>query len=179
MAPVPYVCLQNFIRYNGSNGSEFAASMERTIISDNGTVLLVEQTVPIVYPDDIRLGDAFSPQVGFFRSADFDKMYTLRSAMEPPVIPPDKVGTMDAVSVSVPILLLGGSVDRVITWNRAFPDNTYKVSFLPDANTIGRITPAIKVVNGTPVKSATGMTITVSAGLAVSVAGVLHVVATT
>ncbi len=175
MAPVPYVSIQNFVRYDGRNGPEFAAYMERTILSDNGTTMIVEQTVPIVYPDDIQIGDAFSPQVGFLRAADFDRMYALKTDMEPPAT----VGTMDALSLQVPVLLLGASVERTVTWNRPFPADDYDISFLFDANIIGKVNAAVKVVNGKPVKSVTGATIVISAALAVTVSGVLHVLATT
>lgn len=84
-------------------------------------------------------------------------------------------GTSDIVSVSVPLLLLGGSADRVVTWARPFANANYNVSFATDANTIGRITPT--VLAGT--KTATGLTVRITAGLAVTVAGVVHVLGTT
>lgn len=82
-----------------------------------------------------------------------------------------KLGKVDLVSISTPILLLGGTADRVVTWNRAFTNTSYDLSFAFDASTIGRIT--CTVVAGT--KTTTGVTIRVSAGLAVSVLGVVHV----
>lgn len=86
-----------------------------------------------------------------------------------------QTGTSDIVSIAVPILLLGGSADRVVTWARPFPDANYKISYAFGVNTLGRITPA--VVAGT--KTATGVTIRLSAGLALAVADVIHVLGTT
>lgn len=82
-----------------------------------------------------------------------------------------KLGKADIVSISVPILLLGGTADRPITWNRPFSNASYDLSYAFDASTIGRVTCA--PVAGT--KTATGITIRISAGLAVSVLGVVHV----
>jgi hypothetical protein len=82
-----------------------------------------------------------------------------------------KLGKVDLVSISTPILLLGGTADRAIVWNRAFNNTSYDLSFAFDASTIGRIT--CSVVAGT--KTTTGVTIRVSAALAVSVLGVVHV----
>lgn len=77
--------------------------------------------------------------------------------------------------MTVPLLLLGGSADRAVVWNRPFANANYKVSFAPDANTIGKITPVVKA--GT--KTASGLTVTISAALAITVAGVVHVLGTT
>lgn len=83
-----------------------------------------------------------------------------------------KLGKADLVSISVPILLLGGFADRAITWNRPFSNTSYDLSYAMDASTIGRIVPT--VVAGT--KTTTGVTIRVTASLlAVSVLGVVHV----
>lgn len=82
-----------------------------------------------------------------------------------------KLAKVDLVSISVPILILGGTADRAIVWNRPFNNTSYDLSYAFDASTIGRIT--CSVVAGT--KTTTGITIRVSAGLAVSVLGVVHV----
>ena len=83
-----------------------------------------------------------------------------------------KLGKADIVSISVPVLLLGGFADRPIVWNRPFSNANYDLSYALDASTIGRIVPS--VVAGT--KTATGVTIRVTASLlAVSVLGVVHV----
>jgi hypothetical protein len=171
-----YIRTNTFIRYDGSNGAEIASIMGRTILSDTGTVLTFVPSPPLTFTDTFQLGDAFSPRAGFFLKADFEAQYVTASSMTPQPPQPDQVGTMDAVSVSVPILLLGASVERTIVWNRAFPDANYALTYLPDANTIGKINVAVKA--GTvPTKS--GLTITISAGLALTVAGVLHVMGTT
>ena len=81
---------------------------------------------------------------------------------------------LDAQSISVPILLLGATVDRVVTWSSALPNANYNVKFLPDVNTLGKAVFTVKA--GT--KTVNGCTITVSANLAVSVLGVCHVIAT-
>jgi len=81
---------------------------------------------------------------------------------------------LDAQSISVPILLLGTTVDRVVTWSSALPNANYNVKFLPDVNTLGKATFTVKA--GT--KTVNGCTINVSANLAVSVLGVCHVIAT-
>lgn len=83
-----------------------------------------------------------------------------------------KLGKVDLVSISVPVLLLLGTADRVVTWNRPFSNTSYDLSYAFDASTIGRITCA--PVAGT--KTTTGVTIRVTASLlAVSVLGVVHV----
>lgn len=176
MTTASYIRTNTFIQYDGANGAEIAALMGRTILSDTGTVLTFVPSPPLTFTDVFHLGDAFSPRAGFFLKADFEAQYVSAFSMTPVK---DTVGVMDAVTVPVPILLLGGSVERVITWNRAFPNNKYAVTYLPDANTIGKITLSIKVVNGQEVKSASGLTIVLTAGLAVSVAGVLHVIGST
>jgi len=83
-----------------------------------------------------------------------------------------KLGKVDLVSISVPILLLLGTADRAVVWNRPFSNTSYDLSYAFDASTIGRITCA--PVAGT--KTTTGITIRVTASLlAVSVLGVVHV----
>lgn len=83
-----------------------------------------------------------------------------------------KLSKVDLVSISVPLLLLLGTADRPIVWNRPFSDANYQLSYAFDASTIGRITCA--PVAGT--KTANGITIRVTASLlAVSVLGVVHV----
>lgn len=85
-----------------------------------------------------------------------------------------KLGKADIVSIQVPVLLLLGTVDRPIVWNRPFSNASYDLSYAFDASTIGRITCA--PVAGT--KTTTGITIRVTASLlAVSVLGVVHVLA--
>lgn len=172
MALANYIRITEFVRYDGTNGAEVAAYMGRSVVSDTGTVLRVSPAMPISVATTFQLGDAFSLKVGFVAKADFEAQYVSQASLTPGA---DHVGTMDAVSVSVPLLLLGGSVERAVVWNRPFPDTSYKVTFLPDANTLGKITPTVK--SGT--KTTSGLTVVIAAGLAVSVAGVLHVVGTT
>lgn len=173
MPVVSYVQMADFIRYDGTNGAAVASYLGHHVISDNGSVLALAYSPNLTDPSyTFQLGDAFGSAEGFFPSDQFLHRYALPSTFATPA---DGVGTMDGVSVTVPLLLLGGSVDRVVTWNRAFPDTSYKVSFMPDANTLGRITAVVK--SGT--KTASGITVTISAGLAVTVAGVLHVLGTT
>lgn len=179
MTTANYIRTNTFIRYDGTNGAEIAALMGRSVLSDNGTVLKLVPATPLLFTNTFQIGDAFSPRAGFFLKEDFDAQYVSVASMTPAPPVTDQVGTMDAVSVQVPVLLLGASVERSIVWNRAFPNADYALSFLPDANTVGKISPAVKMVSGVPVKSATGVTITISATLALTVAGVLHVVGTT
>lgn len=90
-------------------------------------------------------------------------------------------GVSRGASISVPILLLGAAVDRPIVWTdisgaaSPMPSAAYTVLVLPDVSVIGKGTYAIK--SGT--QSAAGLTITVTAGLAIAVAGVAHVIAYT
>lgn len=164
-----YVRTGQFIQYTGANGAALAALTASPIMHDDGQTLIlgIDMNDPSLV---MEKNQWFSNVYGVWAHSDFTRDWFLKASMAP-----SPTGTMDGVSVSVPLLLLGGSADRVITWNRPFPDASYKVSFMPDANTIGRITPVVK--SGT--KTATGLTVTISAGLAVSVAGVLHVLGTT
>jgi hypothetical protein len=81
---------------------------------------------------------------------------------------------LDGKSVVVPVLILGASVDVAVTWNKTLPNNTYNVAFLYGAGNLGKVTAAVK--SGT--KTTTGFTVTFTAGLALTVADVCHVIAT-
>lgn len=171
--PGRYVRSTWFITYNGSNGQAVADFMGgRVVVSDTGTLLRVAPPgYPYPFEFEFHVGDSYSLRSGYWSVDQFPQEYVSADALDRP----DVVGTMDGVSVAVPILLLNASVDRVVTWNRPFTDTNYKVSFLNDVNTLGKITPVVKA--GT--KTTTGLTVTITAGLALTVAGVLHVLGTT
>lgn len=165
MPHVDVIRFGQFIQYTGSNGPEVAAWLGQPILSDNGSRLVLGSSMSD--PSVVLHATEW-----IWSNADFTAQWIKKTALAGV---PDGVGTMDAVSVAVPLLVLGASVERVVTWNRPFSNANYKVSFVPDANTIGKITPTIKANT----KTATGLTVTISAGLALTVAGVLHVIGTT
>ncbi len=149
--------------------------MGRPIKTDNGVNLVVWQDGSMTGDTwTFNVGDWWSNvESGFWPADQFNDQFVTKASL---ATPPDGVGTMDGVSVAVPILLLNASVDRVVTWNRPFADTSYKTSFLFGAGTLGRITCAVKA--GT--KTASGLTVTITAGLlAVTVADVVHVLGTT
>jgi hypothetical protein len=166
-----HILTENFIQYTGANGAEVAAFAGGSVASDNGSVLAVDREFDFDFT--LNAGDWCSLNGIPWSAANFSARYLPAAGIA--MVDDLVTGTMDGVSVAVPLLLLGASVDRVVTWNRPFADANYKVSFLPDAGTLGRITPVVK--SGT--KTASGLTVTISAGLAVTVAGALHVIGTT
>src|ERR1043165_3673385 len=149
-----------FLQYTGSNGPEVAAWANSPILFDNGQRLILGVNIkdPSVEMDKNQW---ISETSGVFAHNDITNQWVPRATLAGT----DEVGTSDITSVQVPLLLLGGSADRVVTWSRPFPNANYKVSFALDANTIGRITPTVKA--GT--KTAAGLTVTITAGLAVTV----------
>lgn len=70
-----------------------------------------------------------------------------------------RVGT-----ATTPALLLGGSADVPIVWSSPMPSSTYHVSIAPATGLIGKADIVLKSGSQT----ASGITVTVTAGLAVS-----------
>jgi hypothetical protein len=159
-----------FLQYTGSNGPEVAAWANSPILFDNGQRLILGVNIkdPSVEMDKNQW---ISETSGVFAHNDITNQWVPRSSLAGV----DEVGTSDIASVAVPVLVAGSTTERTVTWARPFPNANYKVSFAPDASTIGRITPTVKA--GT--KTATGLTVVLSAPLAVSLAGVVHVLGTT
>ncbi len=84
-------------------------------------------------------------------------------------------GAARIASIAVPVLTLNSTVERVVTWSPAMPSAAYLVQFAPDANGIGKTSFTVKA--GT--QTANGVTIVIKATLAVTLAGVCHVMACT
>lgn len=63
-----------------------------------------------------------------------------------------------------PALLLGGSADVTIDWSAPMPNSNYHVSIAPATGLIGKASIAVKPGSQTT----TGIVVTVTAGLAVS-----------
>lgn len=164
-----YIRTGQFMQYTGANGPAIATWYGAPIMTDDGQTLILG-----VNPADPSLvmekNQWFSTLYGVWAHSDFTRDWFLKASMNP-----NPTGTSDIVSVAVPTLLLNASVDRVVTWARPFPDTSYKVSFAYDAGTLGRATAVVK--SGT--KTTTGLTVTISAGLAVTLASVIHVLGTT
>lgn len=79
-------------------------------------------------------------------------------------------------SINVPILALGATVDVAVTWSTPMPTADYNIDLAPVTSTlIGKVTATVKANT----RTANGVTITLRAGLAVSVAGVALVIAST
>ena len=89
--------------------------------------------------------------------------------------PAGPAGAARITSIAVPVLVLGAKAERVVTWSKPMPSANYLVQFAPDANGIGKTTFAVKP--GT--QTAAGCTVTITASLAVTLAGVCHVMACT
>ena len=170
MPGIDFVRQVKFLQYTGSNGAEVAAWANSPILLDNGQrlVLGINMNDPSVEMDKNQW---ISETTGVFSHQDIMTQWVTRSSLAGT----DEVGTSDIVSISVPLLILGGTEERVVTWARPFPNANYKVSFAHDVNTLGRITATVKA--GT--KTTTGVTIRLSAALALTVAGVVHVLGTT
>lgn len=200
MPAADYIQIAGALQYTGSNGAEMSAYVGVPILSESSGVLTlgdpVHNTVSYVFQTGDwwdRAYNAWWPASDFpgahitkaaalqdtdtvFNPAGLQSQITANTnniATNTTAITAlqTKLGKADIVSISVPILILGGTADRPITWNRPFSNANYDLSYAFDASTIGRITCA--PVAGT--KTATGITIRITAGLAVSVLGVVHV----
>lgn len=186
MPSADYIEFADALQYNGSNGAEMSAYVGVPIVTDAGGVL--ELGMPDAVVLTFNTGDWYDKRYNaWWSAADFPARHlTKASALQDTVFDPTsinnsissltttvngKLGKVDLVSISVPILLLGATAERVIAWNRSFSNANYDLSYAFDASTIGRITCSVKA--GT--KTASGLTIVVTAGLAVSVLGVVHV----
>lgn len=171
MPPIDSVRFVKFLQYTGANGPEVAAWVGGPAIQlDNGNRLILGADINDPFIDMVK-DQWVSETGGIWSNHDYTTFWASRASLAGT----DLVGTSDISSISVPLLVLNGTAERVVTWARPFPDANYKVSFAHDVNTLGRITAAVKP--GT--KTTTGVTITLTAGLAVTVAGVVHVLGTT
>jgi len=87
-----------------------------------------------------------------------------------PMFAPAVTSTVESITglrvgtATTPALLLGASADVDITWSSPMPSTSYHVSIAPATGLIGKATVALKVNSQTT----TGITVTVTAGLAVS-----------
>lgn len=181
------------VQYNGSNVSEMLALTGGMLFSNVGGVLTIMDGSGTMVTCVMSPGDWWEIDYGYWSQTDFNNNHITKAAalldtntvFDPTglqsqitananaitALQTGKLGKADIFSISVPILILGGTVDRVVTWNRAFTNANYDLSYAFDVNTVGRITCA--PVAGT--KTTTGVTIRISAGLAVTVLGVVHV----
>lgn len=158
------------VQYTGVNGAEIASLSNCEIVTDNGTTLEFGDPLSGYVTHSLQLGDWYDFSEGALWGA---VSFALRHITKGDAL---KLGTMDAVSVAVPLLMPAVSVNRVVTWARPFEDDTYRLSYLPDANSLGRI--SVTVSPGT--KTASGLTVTITNILPGAVlAGVLHVLGTT
>lgn len=193
MPSVEVIRVRQAIQYTGGNGPEVSAFAGSGIVSDNGSVLQLGDPLTNWVAYTLNVGDWYeSTDAVPWEGASFSARHITKAAalldtntvFDPTALNAQvaantsaisalqgKLGKADIVSISVPILILGGTADRPITWNRPFSNASYDLSFAFDASTIGRIT--CSVVAGT--KTTTGVTIRITAGLAVSVLGVVHV----
>lgn len=185
-----YIQIAGALQYNGSNGVEMGAYVGVPIISDVGGVLTLGDPVSGSVSYVFNTGDWWDRAYNaWWPASDWAAAHITKAAalqdtdtvFDPTSINNSisalttavngKLGKVDLVSIAVPTLLLNATVDRPITWNRTFSNTSYDLSYAFDASTLGRITCA--PVAGT--KTTTGITIRISAGLAVAVAGVVHV----
>jgi hypothetical protein len=87
-----------------------------------------------------------------------------------PMFSPSVASTVEPITglrvgtATTPALLLGGSADVPIEWSAPMPSTNYHVSIAPATGLIGKATIVVK--NGS--QTTTGITVTVTAGLAVS-----------
>lgn len=202
MPSAEYIETASALQYTGSNGAEMSAFANTPIVSESGGVLELGNPETMEVSTTFQTGDWYDKRYNSRSpAAIFPAMHISKAAalldtntvFDPTSLQNQintnttniatnttaitalqtKLGKADIVSISVPILILGGTADRPITWNRAFSNANYDLSYAFDASTIGRITCA--PVAGT--KTTTGITIRITAGLAVSVLGVVHVFA--
>lgn len=180
------------IQYTGSNGPEVVSNMNgMQLISDVGGVLKVGDLAHNEVFFTFATGDWWDKSdQSYWAASEFPMQHITKAAAlldtntvyDPTAVNASiaslttavggKLAKVDLVSISVPVLLLNATADRVVTWNRPFNNTNYDLSYAFDASTIGRITCA--PVAGT--KTTTGVTIRITAGLlAVSVLGVVHV----
>src|ERR1700759_506289 len=89
-------------------------------------------------------------------------------------------GVLDGKSVAVSILTLGAGVSvdlPALTWNKTLPNNTSGAVFLPDNALIGKLTFPIKP-GATKTTTGCVVTATATSSITLSLAGVVHVLAT-
>lgn len=172
MAAIEVIRTAQLVQYTGSNSAEILSYTGGAIQSETSGVLRIRDSTSAVMLYLFSTGDYWDITAGnIVKAADFAANYVTRVAALA-----DTTGMTDGVSVSLPLLALGAVIERVVTWNRPFPNANYNVVFLPDTNVIGRVTPSVKA--GT--KTATGLTVVLTAGLVVNASGaVLHVLGTT
>ena len=168
MPSADYIRLRHAIQYTGLNGLEVAIFAGIDVISDNGSVLQLGRLTPLDVFYNLGIGDWYEVVDGVpwvtssFPAEHISKAIAIHGSQS------------DIVSISIPLLIAGASVDRPVAWARPFTNLNYDLSYALDRNMIGNVT--CTEVAGT--RTLTGITIRTTANLAVSTTGVIHVYAT-
>lgn len=158
-----------FLQYDGTNGHQMAAYAGFAYLSEAAGVLTMQNQIGDWLT--MNTSDWWGKGLGAITDADLPSRWRPKSSVAATIPTPGDC-VLDSATIAVPTLLLNASVDRTITWSPALPTDTYRLRYLPDANTLGKATFAVKT-GTTPNKNT--VTVTVTAGLAVAVSSVVQV----